>query len=209
MIFAGRRIGVFLFVMAGVALVDWGLAAAIFRGPPAIVDLILYGELYNDSHPPLPSGLMFLPCPGNGLAFFCGPLLLSLIFLFTLAVGIGLYVKCDENAGLGGCPGLGWSPGPSAALYQSFHRCLGIARLRVCLGLGPVLWNLRTPALGHTHLPCGGAIHTPFVCLGQPCRGPSPSPEPPNRLGLSSKPVRHAHFTLSLSKGVPGGQTDS
>ena len=101
MIFTGRRIGVFLFVMAGLALVDWGLAAAAFRGSPAIVDLILHGELYNDSYPPLPSGLMFLPCPGNGLAFFCGPLLLSLIFLLTLAVGIGLYVNVMRTLAVG------------------------------------------------------------------------------------------------------------
>ena len=101
MIFTGRRIGVFLFVMAGLALVDWGLAAAAFRSPPAIVGLILYGELYNDSYPPLPSGLMFLPCPGNGFAFFCGPWALSLISLFTFAVGIGLYVNVMRTLALG------------------------------------------------------------------------------------------------------------
>ena len=101
MIFTGRRIGVFLFVMAGLALVDWGLAAAAFRGPPAMVGLILYGELYNDSYPPLPSGLMFLPCPGNGFAFFCGPWALSLISLFTFAVGIGLYVNVMRTLALG------------------------------------------------------------------------------------------------------------
>ena len=91
----------FLFVMAGVALVDWGLAAATFRGPPAIVDLILYGELYNDFQPPLPSGLMLLPCPGNGFAFFCGPWALSLILLITLAVGIGLYVNVMRTLAVG------------------------------------------------------------------------------------------------------------
>ena len=91
----------FLFVMAGVALVDWGLAAATFRGPPAIVDLILYGELYKDSQPPLPSGLMFLPCGGNGFAFFCGPWALSLIFLITLAVGIGLCVNVMRTLAVG------------------------------------------------------------------------------------------------------------
>ena len=101
MIFTGRRIGVFLFVMAGLALIDWGLAAVAFRGPPAIVGLILYGELYSDSYPPLPSGLMRLPCPGNGFASFCGPWALSLMFLFTLAVGIGLYVNVMRTLALG------------------------------------------------------------------------------------------------------------
>jgi hypothetical protein len=101
MIFTGRRIGVFLFVMAGLALIDWGLAAVAFRGPPAIVGLILYGELYGHSHPPLPYGLMRLPCPGNGFASFCGPWALSLMFLFTLAVGIGLYVNVMRTLALG------------------------------------------------------------------------------------------------------------
>ena len=91
----------FLFVMAGLALIDWGLAAALFGGPPAIVSLILYGELYNNYYPPLPSGLMLLPCPGNGFAFFCGPWVLSLILLFTFAVGIGLYVNVMRTLALG------------------------------------------------------------------------------------------------------------
>ena len=101
MTFTGRRIGVFLFVMAGLALVDWVLAGVVFRGLPAIIGLIRYGELYSDSYPPLPSGLMFLPCPGNGLAFFCGPWALSLISIFTFAVGIGLYVNVTRARGLG------------------------------------------------------------------------------------------------------------
>lgn len=45
MTFTGRRIGVFLFVMAGLALVDWVLAGVVFRGLPAIIGLIRYGEL--------------------------------------------------------------------------------------------------------------------------------------------------------------------
>ena len=106
MIFTGRRIGVFLFVMAGLALIDWGPAAAVaYRGPPAIVGLILYGELYGHSHPPLPYGLMRLPCPGNGFASFCGPWALSLMFLFTLAVGIGLYVNVMRTLALGSVQG--------------------------------------------------------------------------------------------------------
>ena len=91
----------FLFVMAGLALIDWGLAAVAFGGPPAIVGLIIYGELYNNYYPPLPSGLMLLPCPGNGFAFFCGPWALSLILLFTFAVGIGLYVNVMRTLALG------------------------------------------------------------------------------------------------------------
>ena len=106
MIFTGRRVGMFLFVMAGLALVDWFLYGVIFRGLPPIVGLILYGELYYDSYPPLPSGLMFLPCPGNGFAFFCGPWAISLISLFTLAVGIGLYVNVKRALALGS--DLGW-----------------------------------------------------------------------------------------------------
>ena len=161
----------FLFVMASLALIDWGLAAALFGGPPAIVSLILYGELYNNYYPPLPSGLMLLPCPGNGFAFFCGPWVLSLILLFYIRRWHRSIRQCDENVGLGVCPGLGCSPGPSEALYQCFHGCLGIARLRVCLGLGPVLWNLGRPAIGHTHLPSDGAIHTPFFIFASLAAG--------------------------------------
>ncbi len=91
----------FLFVMAGLAAVDWVIADVVIRGWPAIIDLILYGELYDRSYPPLPSGRMFLPCPGNGFAFFCGPWAISLIFLFTLTIGIGLYVKVTRAWGLG------------------------------------------------------------------------------------------------------------
>ena len=90
----------FLFVMAGLALIDWGLGAVAFRGPPAIVGLIIYGELYNNFYPPMPSGLVLLPCPGNGFAFFCGPWALSLILLFTFAVGISLYVNVMRTLAL-------------------------------------------------------------------------------------------------------------
>ncbi len=96
-IFTGRRMGVFLFVMAGVAIIDWILATAVFRGPPAIVDLIFYGQLFNDFHPPLPAGLLRLPCPGNGFAFFCGPWALLLIIAFAFAAGVGLYVNARRT----------------------------------------------------------------------------------------------------------------
>ena len=91
----------FLFVMATLALFDWVLTGVVFRGWPTIIDLIRYGELYDRSSPPLPSGLMFLPYPGNGFAFFCGPWALSLIFVFTLAVGFGLYVNATRTLALG------------------------------------------------------------------------------------------------------------
>ena len=91
--------------MAGLALIDWVLAGVVFRGLPAIIDLIRYGELYDHSYPPLPSGLMFLPCPGNGFAFFCGPWALSLISLFAFAVGIGLYVNVTKARALGSVQG--------------------------------------------------------------------------------------------------------
>ena len=100
MIFTGRRTGVFLFVTAGLAVVDWVLAGVAFRGVPAIIGLVLYGELHDHSYPSLPSGLMFLPCPGNGFAFFCGPWAVSLLFVFILAVGIGLYVNVTRARGL-------------------------------------------------------------------------------------------------------------
>ena len=70
MIFTGRQVGMSLFGMAGLALVDWVLGEVVSRGWPAMVGLVLYGELYDNSYPPLPWGLMFLPCPGNGFAFF-------------------------------------------------------------------------------------------------------------------------------------------
>ena len=105
MIFTGRRTGVFLFVMAGLGLIDWGLNAVPYRGPPAIISLVLYSELYDRSYPPLPYGLMYLPCPGNGFAFFCGPWALSLISLFTLAVGISLYVNVKRSRALGSVQG--------------------------------------------------------------------------------------------------------
>ena len=109
MIFTGGRIGMFLFVIAGLALVDWLVTGVTFRGPPAIIKLILYGDLYGRSYPPLPSGLMLLPCPGNGFAFFCGPWALSLIFLFSSAVGIGLYVNVKRERSLRLAQGWGGS----------------------------------------------------------------------------------------------------
>lgn len=93
MLFTGRSIGLFLFVMAGLAFIDWWLALVPFRGPPAIVGLFLYGELYSRSFPPLPSGLILSLCPGNGFGFLCGPWALLLLFLFALAVGAAVYVN--------------------------------------------------------------------------------------------------------------------
>ena len=54
MIFTRRGLGVSLFAVAGLAFIDWCLALVAFRGPPAIVGLILYGELYSHSISPLP-----------------------------------------------------------------------------------------------------------------------------------------------------------
>ena len=83
----------FLLVMAGLAFIDWWLALVPFRGPPAIVGLFLYGELYSRSFPPMPSGLILSLCPGNGFGFLCGPWALLLLFLFALAVGVAVYVN--------------------------------------------------------------------------------------------------------------------
>lgn len=104
MIFAGRWVGVFLFVMAGLAFIDWCLTLVAFRGSPAIVGLILYGELYIRSFPPLPSGLVLLPCPGNGFGFLCGPWAIFLLFLFVLAVGVGLCINVKRRLAFGSAP---------------------------------------------------------------------------------------------------------
>jgi len=93
MIFTGRRVGLSLYVIAGRAFIDWCLALVAFQGPPAIVGLILYGELYSHSVPPLPFGLIYLPCPGNGFGFLCGPRAIWLLVLFALGVVVILYVN--------------------------------------------------------------------------------------------------------------------
>ncbi len=72
-IFNNRRFGTFLLVMAGIAAFDWVITMLVFRGPPAIIALILYGEIYDRGYPPLPQGLIFGLCPGNGYSFLCAP----------------------------------------------------------------------------------------------------------------------------------------
>ena len=105
MLFTRRRVGMFLYVMAGAAVIDWILIFT-FRGSPAIVGLILYGELYPSSSPALPSGLILAPCPGNGFASICAPWALLLLVIFTFAVGLGLYINASRTRNL--VSALGW-----------------------------------------------------------------------------------------------------
>ena len=87
---ARRRVGMFLLMMLGLAVIDW-LVRLVVVGPD-IIELVLNRRLYPFSYPPLPSGLLFVTCPGNGFAFFCGPWFFSLLIVFGLAVVISLYV---------------------------------------------------------------------------------------------------------------------
>ena len=86
-IFTNRRLGTFLFVMAGVAAIDWVIAMVLFRGPAVIIELILHGETYH-TLPPLPQGLIYGLCPGNGYSFLCAPWALFLLILVAAAVAI-------------------------------------------------------------------------------------------------------------------------
>ena len=92
-IFTNRQFGTFLFAMAGVAAVDWVLAMLLFRGPPAIIALILHGETYSTGYPPLPQGLIIGLCPGNGYSFLCAPWSLFLLILVVAAVAICVCVN--------------------------------------------------------------------------------------------------------------------
>ena len=80
-----RWLGIFLFVMAGLAVLDWAISIAIFGWPYRIVNLEYYGDLRGLYEPPFPHILIYLPCPGNGFGFLCGPWALFLIFVTVLA----------------------------------------------------------------------------------------------------------------------------
>ncbi len=75
--FSDWRIGTFLFVMAGVAFIDWVLIL-VFIG----------GVGFGDRVIPLTVGLVLLICPGNGYSAFCSPLMLFLLFAAGLAAVI-------------------------------------------------------------------------------------------------------------------------
>ncbi len=92
------RVGMFLLLMLGLAVIDWIIRLAFFG--PDIIELVLFRQLYNYSYPPLPSGLLSLPCPGNGFAFFCGPWFFSLLIVFGLTVVISLYVHVTRMVSL-------------------------------------------------------------------------------------------------------------
>ena len=80
-----RWLGIFLFVMAGLAVLDWAISIAISGWPYRIVNLEYYGDLRGLYEPPFPHILIYLPCPGNGFGFLCGPWALFLIFVTVLA----------------------------------------------------------------------------------------------------------------------------
>ena len=80
-----RSLGIFLFVMAGLAALDWAVGMAIFGWPYRIVNLEYYGDLRGLYDPPFPRILIYLPCPGNGFGFLCGPWALLLVFVTVLA----------------------------------------------------------------------------------------------------------------------------
>ena len=64
-----RSLGIFLFVMAGLAALDWAIGMAIFGWPYRIVNLEYYGDLRGLYEPPFPRILIWVPCPGNGFGF--------------------------------------------------------------------------------------------------------------------------------------------
>ena len=101
-IFTNRRLGTFLLVMAGVAAIDWGIAMLLFRGPPAIIALILHRETYDSGYPPLPQGLIFGLCPGNGYSFLCAPWSLFLLILVLAAVAVCVWVDLIRMLSLRG-----------------------------------------------------------------------------------------------------------
>lgn len=65
-----RRIGTFLFVIAGVALIDRILTLVLFGGGG-----------FGDRVIPLTVGLVLLCCPGNGYSVFCFSSALFLLFV--------------------------------------------------------------------------------------------------------------------------------
>ena len=69
-----RRIGTFLFVTAGVALMDWVLTLVLFGGGG-----------FSDRVIPLTVGLVLLCCPGNGYSVLCFSSALFLLFVTGLA----------------------------------------------------------------------------------------------------------------------------
>lgn len=93
-----RRVGMFLLLMLGLAVIDWIIRLAFWG--PEIIELVLYRQLYPFSYPPLPSGLLSVTCPGNGFAFFCGPWFFSLLIVFGLAVVVSLYVHVKRMVSL-------------------------------------------------------------------------------------------------------------
>ena len=98
-----RPIGTFLFVMAGLAALDWVIGTVMFGWPHRIINLEYYGDLRVVYQPPLPRTLIYLPCPGNGYGFLCGPWALFLIFVTLLAATVCLIVNLIYSfASIGG-----------------------------------------------------------------------------------------------------------
>ena len=87
-----RPLGMFLIVVAGLAALDWVVGMAIFGWPHNIYNVEYYG-LRAVYQPPLPRTLIFLPCPGNGYGFLCGPWLLFLVFVTLLVSAVCLVVN--------------------------------------------------------------------------------------------------------------------
>ena len=165
MLFTRRRMGMFLFVMAGAAVIDWILIFA-FRDSPAIVGLILYGELYPSSSPPLPSGLIRAPCPGNGFASICAPWALLLLIVFTFAVGLGLYANASRTLNLVSV--LGWV----ASLHHRWFLTNLVFVVSVLVAVEYVWGWLQyfgilgqVPGITHIYQAAGAFIHLLFVLV--------------------------------------------
>ena len=145
-----RPIGIFLFIMAGLATLDWVIGTAMFGWPHRIINLEYYGDLRVVYQPPLPRTLIYLPCPGNGYGFLCGPWALFLIFVTLLAATVGLIVNfVYALASIGG-----WrdSSMPTRLWVQIFFAvaslALAIAHLWTwSIYLAPRSWGLPTGTL--------------------------------------------------------------
>ena len=86
MMFPKRCLATFLFVMSGLALIDWMLAIALLDGFPPIFRFVIEGGMHDGRVVPPFFVLALFSWPGNGYSVLCRPFAWSLLSAGGMAV---------------------------------------------------------------------------------------------------------------------------